>query len=114
MSDFQKVRLSVKDGRDVHFMGRPTVEFSTQNARGTKARWQEIRRWQTEGGNIVIELSGMSDNEGERDVNQATVIGQTPPPLNAEVQQAMDFLKWSPAAKAFAKEAGWDIVWRVP
>lgn len=129
MTDYHKVRLKITKGPDIEFEGFVVHEYSTQNASESKRRWTELRLWQTRGGAWIAEQCGVSMEGGERDLREALVID--PPKLNilelgqpersealpivpAEAaMEVMDFWGWTSAAKAFAKQAGWDVTRRV-
>jgi hypothetical protein len=112
MREFQKVRLSVAHGPDVHFEGIEMYSYSTQRADGGKSRWTDLRLWETKGGAWVAEMVGRSTQRGEFDITEATVI-EAGTPLSESIQRVMTAWGWTSAAKAFARERGWDIIRRV-
>ena len=112
-------RLSVNNGRDVHFKGAMLHEYSTQNRDATKDRWSEIRLWETADGSWVIEQLGCSNRNNEAHLRDVQVI-ETRTLLatdqgNDEQRKlrVMDFLGWTTVAKAFARAAGWDVALHV-
>lgn len=120
MSTFQSVRLSVSHGPDLQFEGRALGEYSTQRKDGGKTRWTELRLWETKGGSLIAESVGRSTAEREGDIREAKEIGQVigarPRLVGLEedaVSNAMAVWGWSSAAKAFARQLGWDVVRRV-
>lgn len=109
MSNYEKVRLAVSHGADIHFEGMLVREYTTQNRAGTKNRWTELRLWKTRGGNHVAEGVGCSAINGEGEIRAAAAIYDE----NALVREAMTVWGWTTAAKAFARELGWDVIERV-
>ena len=116
MSEFQKVRMACSHGPDLHFEGRVLHQFTTQNRAGTKSRWTELRLWETQGGSLIAESVGMSAIEREGEIREAAVIEPTSPDFlpKAQINAVMDAFQWTTAAKAFAREMGWDVIRRVP
>lgn len=127
MSEYTKQRMQVNNAQDLRFEGQLLQEYTTQNRDGTKDRWTEIRLWETVGGSWVVEQVGCSKRSGESNLRDALVIeeGRSNPAefANEEDQVAfdamsrmevMDFLGWTSVAKAFAKQAGWEVVRHVP
>jgi len=126
MTTTTKQRLSVNNAPDVHFEGQLIAEYTTQNASGTKDRWSEIRLWETAAGTWIVENVGCSRRQGESDLRDVLVLDESieeSAPIGAhdsdeEMSQflrekVMAFLGWTTVAKAFAREAGWDVIRRV-
>lgn len=122
MTDYKEQRISVTNGQDVRFKGRLLGEFTTQNKAGTKSRWTELRLWETEGGAWVAESVGCSDNEREVDLTDVAVIEPSDPEKKGlaamrneqQLREAvMQHFGWTTAAKAFAREMGWEVYRRV-
>ncbi len=113
-NEYQKVRLAVSHGPDLHFDGKLLGEYTTQNRAGTKDRWTELRLWETPAGNWIAESVGCSSREREGEIRAAGVVeaaaGET---YGEAVREAMQIWQWTTAAKAFARELGWDIIQRV-
>ncbi|MEA3044596.1 MAG: hypothetical protein QOH47_2434 [Sphingomonadales bacterium] len=126
---FTPTRLACSHGPDLWFDGKLIGQYSTQRKDGGKDRWTELRLWETPAGNWVAESVGCSTRENEGVIREARVIerpvsvrlvrpdrqGETVRILTspAEVDAAMDAWNWTTAAKAFARELGWDVVRRV-
>lgn len=120
MTDFTPIRLACTHSADLHFDGKLIGEYSTQNKAGSKTRWTELRLWETPAGNWIAESVGCSTRDGEGELREARVIqqpaqrsqgwgpGQAPPH-----EEAMDAWGWSTAAKALARQLGWDVIRRV-
>lgn len=113
MSEFQKMRLACAHGPDTHFEGVLIREYTTQNSAGTKDRWTELRLWETRGRQWIAESVGCSSRGGEREIRQVTVIGPGAKPNEPIQWKVMEAFGWTSAAKAFAREMGWDVVRRV-
>jgi hypothetical protein len=109
MSKYQKVRLQVSHGPDLHFEGKVLHQFSTQNKAATKPRWTELRLWETPAGNWIAESVGMSTHEREGEIREADVIEES----RDSKLRVMEIFQWTSAAKAFARELGWDVIRRV-
>ncbi len=118
-----KQRLRVNNAPDVHFKGKMSHEYTTQSKDKSKDRWTELRLWETEGGAWIAEKVGCSSRSGEAELRDVLVIeGVTgefdefvddTTRLAVELQaqeQVMAFFGWTVVAKAFAKQAGWDVV----
>lgn len=105
---FERVRLSVAHGQDIHFVGRVIAEYTTQNSGGTKNRWTELRVWQTEGGAWIAESVGASDAGREIDIVEATVIDADTPEQDKRLA-VMAAFNWTTAAKAMARLHKWDV-----
>lgn len=110
--EYKEQRISVTNGPDVRFKGRLLHEFSTQNRDGTKSRWTELRLWETEGGNWIAESVGKTDNQREVDLVDVAVIGGGD--ADGSRHRVMEHFGWTTAAKAFARQAGWEMYRRVP
>lgn len=119
MSEFQKVRMAVSHGPDLHFEGRVIGSYSTQNNAGTKDRWTELRLWETRGGAWIAESVGCSSRRGEGEIREAAVIDREEDWLRSQeadrrmIAEVMQHFQWTTAAKAFAREMGWDVIRRV-
>jgi hypothetical protein len=134
MSDYQEVRLQCSHGPDLRFQGRIVHEFTTQRKDGGKDRWTELRLWETPAGNWIAENVGRSSRQGDFDIREAAVIdfnmllpGSTREQAYTDgewaathgekeperIPQVMDAFGWTTAAKAFAREMGWDVILRV-
>lgn len=109
-ADFKPVRLAVSHGPDLHFDGKLLGEYSTQNKAGSKDRWTELRLWETPAGNWIAESCGCSARQGEGVIREARVVTESA----NRPHYAMEAWGWTTAAKAFARELGWDVVRRVP
>ena len=110
--EFQKIRMAVNRGPDLHFEGRLVGEYSTQNKAETKDRWQELRLWETRSGAWVAEMVARSSRHGEGDF--VTADAYIPDgDYEAARSNVMETFEWSPAAKAFARTMGWDVVVRI-
>lgn len=120
-------RINVNNGADVVFVGRCIGSYSTQNRERTKPRWTELRLWETESGNWIAESVGMTSNPREVPLTDVTVIEAEAPPLSdmrpakqraeSEAERRISVMQafgWTSAAKAFARELGWDVVRNVP
>lgn len=124
---FVKRRLSVNNAADVHFNGKLLHEYSTQNAERTKTRWTELRLWETEAGTWLAESVGYSDRQGESELRDVAIfekksgldvrkladpdfVDTSPDRRQPDV---MAFFGWTVVAKAFAREAGWDVIRRI-
>lgn len=103
-------RLQVNNAPDVRFNGRLLHEYTTQNREGTKARWSEIRLWETKAGAWVVESVGASTLRGEATLRDVLVMEPEEADLPHDARRVMDFLGWSAVAKAFAREMKWDVV----
>lgn len=117
-SEFQPLRLHVSHGPDLHFDGKLVGEYTTQNRAGTKRRWTELRLWETPAGNWIAESVGCSSNEGEGEIRTARAIEfphwHGDGTSAGSIEEAMDVWEWTTAAKAFARNLGWDVTQRVP
>lgn len=137
MSEYKKTRLACTHGPDLHFDGRIVHEFTTQRKDGGKERWTELRLWETPAGNWIAESVGESSRHGDIALREATVIeGVITRPIRiseriggvdmdndiilqgSEDQSArlkvMEAFGWTTAAKAFAREMGWQVVRHIP
>ncbi|SDA14805.1 hypothetical protein [Sphingomonas sp. NFR15] len=127
MGDYSKQRMQVNNAQDLRFDGQLIQEYSTQNRDGTKDRWTEIRLWETEGGSWIVEQVGCSKRAGESNLRDALVFEEVRNEFEESVSDAeakdyqrelhekvMTFLGWTAVAKAFAKQAGWEVVRHVP
>lgn len=136
---FTRQRLRTNNAPDVHFNGRLLHEYTTQSADQAKTRWTELRLWETRGGAWVAENMACSRRPGEHDLRDVLVIERFGAPIRFQmpdlpehgasgfdqemrtilkdeaeaIQDVMAFFGWSVVAKAFAKQAGWDVVRRV-
>jgi hypothetical protein len=110
-ADFTPIRLACSHGPDLHFEGKLVHEYSTQNKGRTKDRWTELRLWETPAGNWVAESVGMSSRNGEGVIREARVIkvGEG----SERVGAVMEAFGWTTAAKAFARDMGWQVTVRV-
>jgi hypothetical protein len=111
----EKFRLQVNNAPDVHFEGDVIHEYTTQNQAGTKDRWTVIRLYETARGAWIVESAGHSTRDREvvlRDVLVLDLGGAETDDGKAEIR-VMEFLGWTMVAKAFAKQAGWDVIRRV-
>lgn len=108
---FEMQYIAANHGPTYEFWGRLLGEYSTNN-NGRKSKWTELRLWETPSGKWVTESAGCSDEPGQVDILDASVV-------NGELDgrpmefQAMDFWKWSSPAKALAKRLGWDLTVKV-
>lgn len=66
---FAEIRLEVSSGKDLAFSGR--VAACGSSKRGGSTRWTEIRIYQTQDQRWVLEISGMSSREGEKNIVSA-------------------------------------------
>lgn len=139
MTGFNKIRMAVSHGPDLHFDGKVVGEYSTQRKDGGKSRWTELRLWETPAGNYIAEMVGCSTVGNEGEIRAARVLGHQelegivaikqmdlsrpetwesdgadePRPSLAQRRDAMDLWQWTTAAKAFARDLGWDVIRRV-
>jgi hypothetical protein len=134
MTDYQKIKLNCTHGPDLHFEGRVVHEYTTQRRDGGKDRWTELRLWETPAGNWIAESVGMSSRQGEIGLREAVVIdfhmlvrgatrdqaytdsewdGTREAKMAELIPLVMDAFGWTTAAKAFAREMGWDVIRRV-
>lgn len=112
---FSAQRIGCADGPNVRFSGRARAEASTQRRDGGRDRWQEMVLWETRGGAWVLQSTGASDVEGERDIVNARVIGRPPHGHDeASVMAAMEWLGWTRPARDIAKQMGWVLERVVP
>lgn len=121
----REIRLQVNNGPDVHFEGGIAYEYSTQSKGDDESRWTELRLWETVGGAWIAESVGRSTSPGQVDLRDVLVIEPTEEELHATgprqhqllldwQYRVMAFFGWTTGAKAFAREAGWDVAVRVP
>lgn len=113
--------ISANKGPEFQFYGKLLIEVTTQNRGRTKARWTELRLWETPAGAWVMESVGCSDDDGHVDITDAEAF----PPIGGldEIQggyrgkgreeRVMDWLGWSYAAREMASKMGWDLTVRV-
>lgn len=119
LEGLQRIRLRVNNAPDVHFTGHVLHEYTTQSSDRPKDRWTELRLWETHGGAWIVEKVGCSTRQGEAEIRDVRVIEHAGVATGheASIQEArdliMDFFGWTIVAKAFAKQAGWDVVRRV-
>lgn len=112
MTEYQLQRLAVTNGPDIHFDGRVIGEYSTQNRAGTKDRWTELRLWETPAGNWVAEMVGCSRHEREGELRTARVVSALLDQPE-RIREVMTVFDWTPAAKALARQLGWNVIERV-
>lgn len=110
--DFEKKRLQPAHGPDLHFEGRLVGAYSTQNRAETKRRWTELQLWETRGGAWIAESVGRTVDEREFDIVEAAVI-EAGGEEEVRRRAVMEAWGWTSAAKAFAREQGWDVVRKV-
>jgi hypothetical protein len=105
-------RLVPTRGPVHRFKGKLIAEASSW--REGKARWQECRLWETEGGAWIAELMGASDAGSERDITTVTVV--TPGATEEERRFAvMDGFEWNTLARSMVREQlGWKLERIVP
>lgn len=112
--EFKPIRMPVTNGPDLHFDGQVIGEYTTQNKAGTKDRWTELRLWETPTGNWIAEMVGCSSRDREGTLRTARAIYK-PSTLDrtGQIREVMQLFEWTPAAKAFAKQLGWDVIERI-
>ncbi|EQA97263.1 hypothetical protein [Sphingobium sp. HDIP04] len=103
--------IACNRGPTYQFLGKLLGEHTT-NPKRDRAKWTEIRLWETPSGKWVAESAGCSDEPGHVDIADAAVIAGDQDGRSMEFQ-AMDFWGWSSPAKALAKRLGWNLVVRV-
>lgn len=114
MTETKKIRLQVNNAADVHFEGAVIQEYSTQSKDKDrpKSKWSELRLWETVGGAWIMESVGMSTVPGQVDIRDVLVIetGATETDEGLAHLRVMEWLGWTMVAKAFARQAGWNVI----
>jgi hypothetical protein len=94
----KSVRLIVKDGPNVKFIG---AEIASNAGNNERIRWEEVVLFAVESGEFVAARAWHSNVDGEESFWTASEV--------ATVGDAMAAWNWSTMAKGIAKKLKWDI-----
>jgi hypothetical protein len=99
---FRKVRLPIKGGPDLRFVG---AEVASQTENSNRPQWAELILFAVEGGGFVAVKGWHSDVDGQETF-------WTGGPVTT-IREAMEAWDWLQLAKTFAKQLKWDVTLRI-